>query len=98
MSRLFRTFNPIGAALLKPSARFFSLRMYSNCTGPFFAVHSDITMPYISNYGSKEQIERFIPEMTAGRCIGAIAMTEPGAGRSGSERAEASPRGSRTFR
>ena len=43
-------------------------------------------MPYISNYGSKEQIERFIPEMTAGRCINAIAMTEPGAGRSGLER------------
>lgn len=59
-------------------------RMYSNCTGPFFTVHSDITMPYISNYGSKEQVERFIPEMTAGRCIAAIAMTEPGAGRSGS--------------
>ncbi|TWW63956.1 Long-chain specific acyl-CoA dehydrogenase, mitochondrial [Takifugu flavidus] len=55
-------------------------QMYSNCTGPFFALHSDIVMPYISNYGSKEQIERFIPEMTAGRCIGAIAMTEPGAG------------------
>lgn len=72
--------------------------MYSNCTGPFFAVHSDITMPYISNYGSQEQIERFIPEMTAGRCIGAIAMTEPGAGRSGSEATEASPRVSRTFR
>lgn len=45
-------------------------------------------MPYISNYGSKEQIERFIPDMTAGRCIGAIAMTEPGAGRSGSERTQ----------
>lgn len=58
--------------------------MYSNCTGPFFPVHSDITMPYISHYGSKEQVERFIPEMTAGRCIAAIAMTEPGAGRSGS--------------
>lgn len=42
-------------------------------------------MPYISKYGSREQIERFIPEMTAGRCISAIAMTEPGAGRSGSE-------------
>lgn len=40
-------------------------------------------MPYVSNYGSKEQIERFIPEMTAGKCISAIAMTEPGAGRSG---------------
>ncbi|XP_049425830.1 long-chain specific acyl-CoA dehydrogenase, mitochondrial [Epinephelus fuscoguttatus] len=55
-------------------------QMYSNCSGPGFLLHSDIVMPYISNYGSKEQIERFIPDMTAGKCIGAIAMTEPGAG------------------
>lgn len=55
-------------------------QMYSNCTGPGFCLHSDIVMPYVSNYGSKEQIERFIPEMTAGKCISAIAMTEPGAG------------------
>ena len=57
------------------------LRAYSNCTGPGFSLHSDIVMPYIANYGTKEQIERFIPQMTAGKCIGAIAMTEPGAGR-----------------
>lgn len=62
--------------------------MYANCTGAFFGVHSDIIMPYISNYGSKEQVKRFIPEMTAGRCIGAIAMTEPGAGRSASGEGE----------
>ncbi|XP_039208893.1 long-chain specific acyl-CoA dehydrogenase, mitochondrial isoform X1 [Crotalus tigris] len=55
-------------------------QMYANCTGPGFSLHSDIVMPYIANYGSKEQIKRFIPEMAAGRCIGAIAMTEPGAG------------------
>ncbi|XP_020792245.1 long-chain specific acyl-CoA dehydrogenase, mitochondrial [Boleophthalmus pectinirostris] len=55
-------------------------QMYSNCTGPGFSLHSDIVMPYISKYGSKEQIQRYIPEMTAGRCIAAIAMTEPGAG------------------
>ncbi|XP_012872523.1 PREDICTED: long-chain specific acyl-CoA dehydrogenase, mitochondrial [Dipodomys ordii] len=53
---------------------------YSNCTGPGFSLHSDIVMPYIANYGSKEQIEHFIPRMTEGKCIGAIAMTEPGAG------------------
>lgn len=57
--------------------------MYANCTGPGFVLHSEVVMPYISKYGSKEQIEHFIPEMTAGRCISAIAMTEPGAGRSG---------------
>ena len=38
-------------------------------------------MPYVCKYGSPEQIERYIPDMTAGKIIGAIAMTEPGAGR-----------------
>ncbi|XP_019746701.1 long-chain specific acyl-CoA dehydrogenase, mitochondrial [Hippocampus comes] len=55
-------------------------QMYSNCSGPGFALHSDIVMPYIINYGTKEQIEHFIPKMAAGKCICAIAMTEPGAG------------------
>lgn len=53
---------------------------YSNCTGPGFGLHSDIVMPYIWHYGSKEQVEKFIPRMTEGKCIGAIAMTEPSAG------------------
>ena len=52
-----------------------------NCSGPGFALHSDIVMPYISHFGTPEQIEKYIPNMTAGKCIGAIAMTEPGAGR-----------------
>ena len=55
-------------------------QMYVNCSGPGFGLHSDIVMPYITHYGTKEQIEKFIPRMTAGTCIGAIAMTEPGAG------------------
>ncbi|XP_078536702.1 long-chain specific acyl-CoA dehydrogenase, mitochondrial [Lissotriton helveticus] len=55
-------------------------QMYVNCTGPGFSLHSDIVMPYISRYGSKSQVERYIPQMAAGKCIGAIAMTEPGAG------------------
>jgi len=53
---------------------------YSNCSGPGFALHSDICMPYIVNFGTDEQKTRFLPEMTAGKCISAIAMTEPGAG------------------
>ncbi|XP_037091835.1 long-chain specific acyl-CoA dehydrogenase, mitochondrial-like isoform X2 [Pollicipes pollicipes] len=53
---------------------------YSNCSGPGFGIHSDIVMPYISHYGTQEQIERFIPSLTDGSKIGAIAMTEPGAG------------------
>ncbi|KAK1165940.1 long-chain specific acyl-CoA dehydrogenase, mitochondrial [Acipenser oxyrinchus oxyrinchus] len=69
----------IGGDLLS-AAVVWEEQMYVNCTGPGFALHSEIVMPYISNYGSKEQIERFLPLMTAGKCIGAIAMTEPGAG------------------
>merc|ERR1711976_639179 len=42
--------------------------------------HSDICMPYITNFGTAEQKEKFLPAMTAGKCISAIAMTEPGAG------------------
>ncbi|BFZ22245.1 hypothetical protein BsWGS_25284 [Bradybaena similaris] len=55
-------------------------QLYANCTGPGWALHSDIVMPYISHYGTKEQVEKFLPQMTAGKWIGAIAMTEPGAG------------------
>ena len=39
-------------------------------------------MPYVSRFGTKDQIEKFIPRMTSGEIIGAIAMTEPAAGRS----------------
>ncbi|XP_062302669.1 long-chain specific acyl-CoA dehydrogenase, mitochondrial [Osmerus eperlanus] len=69
----------IGGDLLS-AAVVWEEQMYSNCSGPGFALHSEIVMPYISNYGSKAQIDRFIPTMAAGKCIGAIAMTEPGAG------------------
>ncbi|KAM7375263.1 hypothetical protein PAMA_014385 [Pampus argenteus] len=55
-------------------------QMYINCSGPGFPLHSDIVMPYIIKYGTKEQLDRFIPKLTAGTCIAAIAMTEPGAG------------------
>ena len=53
---------------------------YVNCSGPGFALHSDIVMPYITSYGTPDQIAKYIPAMTAGKKIGAIAMTEPGAG------------------
>ena len=58
-----------------------SFRGYSNCTGPGFALHSEIVMPYITNYGTQAQKEKFIPRMVSGEVIGALGMTEPGAGR-----------------
>jgi acyl-CoA dehydrogenase len=44
------------------------------------ALHNSIVAPYIAHYGSQEQKERWLPRMASGELIGAIAMTEPGAG------------------
>ncbi|MBS97385.1 MAG: acyl-CoA dehydrogenase [Oceanospirillaceae bacterium] len=43
-------------------------------------VHSDIVAPYIAHLGSDAQKERWLPGMVSGEAVGAIAMTEPGAG------------------
>lgn len=54
----------------------------SGCSGPAigYPLHSDIVMPYILHYGNKQIKEKYIPKMVSGEYIGAIAMTEPGAG------------------
>lgn len=49
-------------------------------TGPNFSVHSDIVAGYLLQYGSEAQKQRWLPAMVAGQAIGAIAMSEPGAG------------------
>ncbi|MET0597921.1 MAG: acyl-CoA dehydrogenase family protein [Mesorhizobium sp.] len=44
------------------------------------ALHNAIVAPYILHYGSEEQKRAWLPKMASGELIGAIAMTEPGAG------------------
>ena len=43
-------------------------------------LHNAIVAPYILHYGSEEQKKKWLPRMASGELIGAIAMTEPGAG------------------
>lgn len=54
----------------------------SGCSGPAigYPLHADIVMPYILHYGNQEVQKKYIPKMISGEYIGAIAMTEPGAG------------------
>ncbi len=52
----------------------------ANNSGFGGGLHSAIVAPYILHHGSEEQRRRWLPRMAAGELIGAIAMTEPGAG------------------
>ncbi|MFC3414832.1 acyl-CoA dehydrogenase family protein [Algoriphagus hitonicola] len=54
----------------------------SGCSGPAigYPLHSDIVMPYILHYATDEAKKKYIPKMITGEYIGAVAMTEPGAG------------------
>ncbi len=52
----------------------------ANLTGLGFGLHSDITTPYLEDYGSEAQKQKYLPGMVSGDIITAIAMTEPGAG------------------
>jgi acyl-CoA dehydrogenase len=44
------------------------------------SLHNGIVMPYIEAYCSDEQKRRWLPKLSSGEYVSAIAMTEPGAG------------------
>src|SRR5690606_37585469 len=43
-------------------------------------VPSDIVAPYLSHIGNEEQRQQWLPKMVSAEGVGALAMTEPGAG------------------
>ena len=45
-----------------------------------WGIHSNIVAPYIEHLGSEEQKQQWLPKMITGEAVGALAMTEPGAG------------------
>lgn len=45
-----------------------------------YGIHSNIVAPYINNFGSDAQQQHWLPQLVSGEAVGALAMTEPGAG------------------
>ena len=45
-----------------------------------YGIHSNIVAPYIEHFGTEEQKQLWLPKMVTGEVLGALAMTEPGAG------------------
>jgi len=53
---------------------------YAHVTGFGNGVHSGIVAHYINSYGTEEQKAKWLPKMSSGEIVSAIAMSEPGTG------------------
>ena len=68
--------DPIAAAVVTEEVSRCGSGGVSACLG----AHKDLACLYISNFGSDEQRQRWLPPALAGETIGALAVTEPDAG------------------
>jgi acyl-CoA dehydrogenase len=73
-----------GAAGTTPQVTFAVIeelsRMGFGGIGSGYGIHSNIVAPYIEHFGTEEQKAQWLPKMVSGEVLGALAMTEPGAG------------------
>jgi acyl-CoA dehydrogenase len=49
-------------------------------SGIGYVLHSEIVSPYLLHYATPEQKNNYLPRLSSGDMVGAIAMTEPSAG------------------
>lgn len=68
-----------GGGDFRHEAVFYEEMSRRSLTGMNASVHS-IVAHYFLNHGTDEQKQRYLPRMARGELVGAIAMTEPGAG------------------
>jgi len=45
-----------------------------------WGIHCNIVAPYVEHFGTEEQKQQWLTKMITGEAVGALAMTEPGAG------------------
>ena len=43
-------------------------------------VHTDMASPHLERFGTEEQLNRYLPDIIAGRKVSAVAVSEPGGG------------------
>ncbi|WP_213957838.1 acyl-CoA dehydrogenase family protein [Variovorax sp. dw_954] len=68
-----------GGGDFRHEAVFYDAMSRRGLTGMSPSVHS-IVAHYLLNHGTEAQKQRYLPRMARGEIVGAIAMTEPGAG------------------
>jgi acyl-CoA dehydrogenase len=68
-----------GGGDFRHEAVFYEEMARRSLTGMNSSVHS-IVAHYVLNHGTEAQKQRYLPRMARGEIVGAIAMTEPGAG------------------
>ncbi len=68
-----------GGGDFRHEAVFYEEMARRSLTGMAASVHS-IVAHYLLNHGTEAQKQRYLPRMARGELVGAIAMTEPGAG------------------
>jgi acyl-CoA dehydrogenase len=52
----------------------------AGATGPTFYLQSDIIAPYLVDFGTEAQKQRWLPKMASGEVVAAVGMTEPSGG------------------
>ena len=52
----------------------------AGATGPTFYLHSDIVAPYLVDFGTEEQKQKWLPGMATGEVVAALGMSEPSGG------------------
>jgi isovaleryl-CoA dehydrogenase len=52
----------------------------SGSVGLSYGAHSNLCVNQLRHWGNAEQKQKYLPKLVSGECLGALAMSEPGAG------------------